>query len=95
MSTYDYECTSCGNTQEEIHSIKLDPKIKCNKCESLCKRLMPTDIEFILKGSGWASKEMRVKKDMLKKNSRMKGVMTDREKSGEAVNSVKDLEKHV
>lgn len=93
MTTYDYKCTNCDNIQEEIHSITLDPEIKCNECKSLCKKMMPNDVQFILKGSGWSSKEMRLKKDMTKKNTRMKGVMKDRKTSGEGVSSVEDLKK--
>ena len=93
MPTYDYKCTVCDNVQEEFHSISSEPEIKCNECNSLCKKAMPTEMNFILKGSGWASKEMKFKKDMTKKNSRMKGVMKDREKSGEGVSSVDDLKK--
>lgn len=33
MPTYDYECT-CGNVQEEFHSMRDTPKIICKKCNS-------------------------------------------------------------
>ena len=93
MPFYDYECTKCGSIQEEYLSITKEPEIKCKKCNSLCKRMMPTEVRYILKGSGWASKEIKLKKDMTKKNTRMKGVMKDREISGESVRSLSDLKK--
>jgi len=93
MPFYDYKCKKCGNVQEELHSITKDPEIKCKKCNSPCKRMMPSEVNYILKGSGWASKEIKLKKDMTKKNSRMKGKMKERERSGEGVNNIEDLKK--
>jgi putative FmdB family regulatory protein len=31
---YDYECEKCGHIQEESHSMKDSPVIKCEKCKS-------------------------------------------------------------
>lgn len=57
MSFYDYKCTQCESIQEEVHSIKLEPKISCIKCSGICKRQMPTQARFILKGNNWADKK--------------------------------------
>lgn len=65
MSFYDYKCTKCNHVQEEIHSILLEPKIKCNKCKSICERQMPTLARYILKGVDWADKRGKFKKEKL------------------------------
>jgi putative FmdB family regulatory protein len=31
MPSYDYSC-NCGNVQEEFHSMKETPTVKCKKC---------------------------------------------------------------
>lgn len=59
---YDYKCTSCNHVQEVQHSIKDEPKIYCNECKSICKRLMPNNANFILKGS-WSGKNILREKE--------------------------------
>jgi len=56
MPFYDYKCKKCGHVQEEVHSILLYPKIRCNKCNGICIRQMPTTVNYILKGDDWADK---------------------------------------
>jgi len=53
---YDYKCKKCEHVQEERHSIMLEPKIRCEKCNSLCTRQMPTTANYILVGDDWADK---------------------------------------
>lgn len=89
MPTYDYQCSSCGNVHEEFLSISETPRIKCPKCKSKCKRVLLSGGNFILKGSGWPSKEILMKKQMTDKNTKMKSVMKDRERSGEGRTSLR------
>ena len=56
---YDYKCKKCNHVQEERHSILKEPKIRCEKCNSLCKRQMPNTANFILKGDDWAGKRCK------------------------------------
>jgi len=68
MAFYDYKCLKCDHIQEEFHSITLEPEIKCEKCNSLCKRTIPNNMNFILKGDGWAGKEIKQANQRGKKN---------------------------
>jgi putative FmdB family regulatory protein len=53
MPTYNYECKNCGAFEAE-HSIKLDAYKVCPKCGGTeIKRLIGTNTNFILKGSGF------------------------------------------
>jgi len=95
MPTYDYKCTKCKNIQEEFHGISEEKEILCNKCQGKCKKIFSTGGNFILKGEGWSTKEYKIKTEMTKKNSKMKGISKDRERSGEAVKSLKELKNKV
>lgn len=90
MPTYDYQCSACGNIQEEFHSMNKKQKIKCNKCNSNCHRIFSGG-SFILKGDGFESYNSRIKKSMLEKNKKMKNKM--RERSSEAIKNIGDLKK--
>ena len=93
MPTYDYQCSSCSNVQEEIHSFKDSPVIKCNECGSSCEKSFSVTGSFILKGSGWPSTDARFKQNMAKKNEKMKLKMTDKTIAGESVSKISDLKK--
>jgi putative FmdB family regulatory protein len=54
MPTYDYACTSCGNTWELEQRITENPAKKCPKCgKNTAKRQISSGGAFILKGGGW------------------------------------------
>jgi putative FmdB family regulatory protein len=58
MPTYDYTCSSCGETSEIVHSINSGPPSACPTCGAvgtLRKEFNPPTIHF--KGSGWAKKD--------------------------------------
>jgi len=59
MPFYDYQCVGCDRIQEERHSITETPEIKCNYCAAPCKRLMPGDMNYILRGDGWNGKRIK------------------------------------
>lgn len=55
MPTYDYECRSCGDTQEINLPINHEGEINCGHCGNvLFKVFSANPIHF--KGSGWAGK---------------------------------------
>jgi len=93
MPTFDYQCSSCKNLQEEFHSISATPDVKCEECGAKCEKIFTATENFILKGGGWPSKDMKEKRQMTEKNSRMKGKMKEREHAGEAVRNIGDLKK--
>jgi len=57
MAIYDYLCSKCEHKQEEIHSIKEDPIIKCKKCGAVMKRIITGGTGIIFKGGGWFNSE--------------------------------------
>ena len=58
VPTYDYDCRSCGNRIEVIHSMRDDGPSACEVCGGPLKRVLyPTGIIF--KGSGFYSTDSR------------------------------------
>ena len=56
MPTYDYICSSCGNTWEFEQRIVEEPVKVCPKCgKKTAKRQISAGAGFILKGGGWYS----------------------------------------
>lgn len=49
---YDYACDTCGHTQEVSHKMTETPKIECEKCGSVMRKLISA-AGFNLKGPGW------------------------------------------
>lgn len=93
MPTYSYKCTSCGHLQDEFHAISATPDISCKECGSKSEKIFTPTTNFVLKGDGWPTMNDKMKRDMKAKNSKMKGKMRDRERSGEGVSSISDLKK--
>ncbi len=56
---YDYCCVSCENIQEEEHSMKESPKIKCNKCGKPCSKVITGGAGVVFKGPDWITNEGR------------------------------------
>ncbi|MDQ3880571.1 MAG: FmdB family transcriptional regulator [Chloroflexota bacterium] len=58
MPTYDYECRSCGNRIEVIHSMTDAGPAACERCGGPMRRLLyPAGIIF--KGSGFYKTDSR------------------------------------
>jgi len=76
MAIYDYKCKECGEVVEIIHSIKETPEIKCEKCGSVCERLIVSG-NFILKGFGWFSQDDREDRQRQKKSEKMQKKQDD------------------
>jgi putative FmdB family regulatory protein len=58
VPTYDYQCRSCGNVTEVIHSMLEDGPTTCERCGGALRRVLyPTGIIF--KGSGFYSTDSR------------------------------------
>lgn len=88
---YDYQCTKCASVQEVSHGMNDSPEVKCEDCGSKAEKVFSFSGNIIFKGDGWGDKERKMKKQMTEKNTKMKGKMIEREKSGEAVNNIGDL----
>lgn len=58
MPTYDYQCRSCGNVTEVIHSMTEDGPTTCEVCGGPLRRILyPAGIIF--KGSGFYKTDSR------------------------------------
>jgi putative FmdB family regulatory protein len=58
VPTYDYQCRSCGNVTEVIHSMLEDGPTECEVCGGELRRVLyPTGIIF--KGPGFYSTDSR------------------------------------
>jgi putative FmdB family regulatory protein len=68
---YEYECNDCGNIQEENHSMKESPEIKCNKCQKIMSRIISGGSGFKFMG-GSPSGDLSFKTSMLKKNDKQR-----------------------
>ena len=53
MPTYEYACTSCGNTWEEFQKITEPPVEVCPQCNARSAKRQVSGGTFILKGGGW------------------------------------------
>jgi putative FmdB family regulatory protein len=104
MPTYEYRCNSCGNVQEEMHSIKSDPEIPCKSCESTepLTRLISQNLGgFVVKGDTstklWKETRLRHKKNAdleLKQIERYgNGPKLNPNVAGEATESWSDAQK--
>jgi putative FmdB family regulatory protein len=58
VPTYDYQCRSCGNVTEVIHSMLEDGPTTCERCGGELRRVLyPSGIIF--KGSGFYRTDSR------------------------------------
>ena len=55
MPIYEYKCDLCNGLWEEIQKFSDDPITVCKSCEKEggVHRLLPGQMNFILKGDGW------------------------------------------
>jgi putative FmdB family regulatory protein len=52
LPIYEYQCTNCGRTVEEMQRITDEPLQKCPSCKGKLRRLISLS-SFQLKGTGW------------------------------------------
>ena len=52
LPIYEYQCTNCGRTVEEMQRITDEPLEKCPYCKGKLRRLISLT-SFQLKGTGW------------------------------------------
>jgi len=59
MPIYEFECISCGISNERYFPrYKPNLKIKCKGCGKMIKKKI-SKCSFILEGAGWPGKEVR------------------------------------
>jgi putative FmdB family regulatory protein len=60
MPTYDYQCSACGHTFDELQSFSEPPLTKCPKCKkNKLERLFGGGGAIIFKGSGFYETDYR------------------------------------
>jgi putative FmdB family regulatory protein len=60
MPTYDYKCTACGHTFDELQSFSAPPLTKCPACKkNKLERLFGGGGAIIFKGSGFYETDYR------------------------------------
>lgn len=69
MPTYLYQCPKCCEEFEQVLKLSdFDTPQQCPKCgSSPAKRLIAGSVGFVLKGDGWAGKNLRVKGQMARR----------------------------
>lgn len=53
MPSYTYECTSCQDKFDAVHSFTENPHTVCKKCGGVLVKIIDTPPVFTLKGGGW------------------------------------------
>lgn len=73
MARYDYKCQSCSHIFEVVHSINEDPKVKCEKCNKICKRQIPNTVYLYgTVGVDWNTDPSKVSQSMRDKANKAK-----------------------
>ena len=62
MPTYSYKCIKCDHVFDLFHAMSATPKVKCEKCNARCERLIGTGAGIIFKGSGFYETDFKDKK---------------------------------
>jgi len=59
MITYTYFCSDCNTESEHKQNITDSVLDHCPKCNSSDFKKVIKSVQFVLKGEGWASKDIR------------------------------------
>lgn len=61
MPSYSYHCKKCDSTVEHFHGINAKPRIKCEACNTVSKRMIGKGAGIIFKGSGFYETDYKTK----------------------------------
>lgn len=61
MAIYDYKCENCEFEKEIVHGMSETPQISCDLCGGTMHKMIPKSFNFVLKGDGWAGKNIKEK----------------------------------
>jgi len=81
MPTYTYHCDACDHPFEKILRMSqyADPQ-DCPECGGAARKTV-SPVGFVLKGDGWTGKNLKIKRQMAKKNQRLDAKAADRRRS--------------
>lgn len=88
MPTYSYHCKKCDSTVEHFHGINANPRIKCEDCNTVSKRMIGKGAGIIFKGSGFYETDYKTKTGMPEKKEASKKE-SSKEKSSDSKKDTK------
>ncbi|TET82140.1 zinc ribbon domain-containing protein [candidate division TA06 bacterium] len=62
MPIYEYECKKCGHRFEKIERTNSSERKVCPVCKGKAKRVLPSGVAFVFKGSGFYATDYAKKK---------------------------------
>lgn len=68
MPLYEYQCKTCGNTFQKLVSMHKALKPQECSCGSMETERLVSAPNFVLKGDSWPGKNLRIRKQMERKN---------------------------
>jgi putative FmdB family regulatory protein len=68
MPFYEYQCSACNHTLEELQKISDNPLTDCPKCKKKSLKKLISNPRFSLKGDGWYETDFKNSKQSKKKN---------------------------
>jgi putative FmdB family regulatory protein len=71
MPTFEFKCQKCGHRFDTVLSFadRNNPQA-CTQCQGAAEKQV-TQIDFVLKGDGWAGKSLKIREQMSRKNVRL------------------------
>lgn len=82
MPIYNYRCKTCEIDFEGFSTLKdWDKPKECETCGNLCPRVT-TAVNLNFPGDSWISKNLRIERQMRRKNQRLAKKEYDQKKSG-------------
>jgi putative FmdB family regulatory protein len=61
VPTYSYECTKCGHAFDVFHAMSSTVRVKCEKCNGPCIKMIGKGAGIIFKGSGFYETDYKKK----------------------------------
>lgn len=93
MPTYAYRCTECEEEFTRMLSLSEynDPQT-CPNCQHRPAQKLITPVGVIFKGDGWVDKNLRIRKQMAKKNERLDKISAERKRDAPGMKLAPNVE---
>ena len=79
MPTYEFNCPDHGDFEKRMPMSAYSSTQECPTCDGPSKRVIRTPGAFTTPGDSWATKNGRIRRQMQKKNARMR-MLTEQQK---------------
>jgi len=71
MPMFTFRCQSCGHQFDEVLTFaERNAERSCSKCAGMTEKVV-SQVDFVLKGDGWAGKALKIREQMGRKNVRL------------------------